>query len=273
MWGISSKAKAYQRRQQRRKALCVQAGLEWPLRLVFVTGAGISAASGIPTFRGPNGLWTQAELQRFSHSSILKTDLADFLAFHSARRQHILASEPTLAHRLIAALQAKAQVSVITQNIDDLHERGGSHQVLHMHGELFKARCMASGRVMDWRTDLSPESQCNCCKPSSVMRPHIVWFGEMPLGMEHIYDALEKAELFVSIGTSGNVYPAAGFVAEARRHGAVTLELNLEPSAQQGLFAAGSYGLATKIVPDWVDLMLQSDDWLHDLGGLVSGDY
>lgn len=240
---------------------------------VILTGAGISSESGIATFRSTDGLWEKHSLEDVATPEGFMRDPALVHQFYNQRRAQLRTVEPNVAHQAIARLQKKMgeKVFLITQNIDDLHERGGSHQVLHMHGELFKARCMASGRVMDWRTDLSPESQCNCCKPSSVMRPHIVWFGEMPLGMEHIYDALEKAELFVSIGTSGNVYPAAGFVAEARRHGAVTLELNLEPSAQQGLFTAGSYGLATKIVPDWVDLMLQSDDWLHDLGGLVSG--
>ena len=240
---------------------------------VILTGAGISSESGIATFRSTDGLWEKHSLEDVATPEGFMRDPALVHQFYNQRRAQLRTVEPNAAHQAIARLQKKMgeKVFLITQNIDDLHERGGSHQVLHMHGELFKARCMASGRVMDWRTDLSPESQCNCCKPSSVMRPHIVWFGEMPLGMEHIYDALEKAELFVSIGTSGNVYPAAGFVAEARRRGAVTLELNFEPSAQQGLFTAGSYGLATKIVPDWVDLMLQSDDWLHDLGGLVSG--
>ena len=240
---------------------------------VILTGAGISSESGIATFRSTDGLWEKHSLEDVATPEGFMRDPALVHQFYNQRRAQLRTVEPNVAHQAIARLQKKMgeKVFLITQNIDDLHERGGSHQVLHMHGELFKARCMASGRVMDWRTDLSPESQCNCCKPSSVMRPHIVWFGEMPLGMEHIYDALEKAELFVSIGTSGNVYPAAGFVAEARRHGAVTLELNLEPSAQQGLFAAGRCGLATKIVPDWVGLMLQSDNWIDDLGGLVSG--
>lgn len=213
MQGISSKAKAYQRRQQRRKALCVQAGLDWPLRLVFVTGAGISAASGIPTFRGPNGLWTHAELQRFSHSSILKTDLAGFLAFHNARRQQILASEPTQAHRLIAALQAKAQVSVITQNIDDLHERAGSQDVWHLHGSI--KYTVPIGFRGDkyrkaWQGDIQPGDRCPIT--GSQLRPDIVLFGERLYDYYPTRKWLCEADVVVVIGTSLQAEPAASLL-------------------------------------------------------------
>ena len=213
MRGISSKAKAYQRRQQRRKALCVQAGLEWPLRLVFVTGAGISAASGIPTFRGPNGLWKQAELQRFSHSSILKTDLAGFLEFQNARRQQILASEPTLAHRLIASLQDRAQVSVITQNIDDLHERAGSQDVWHLHGSI--QHTVPIGFRGDkyrkaWQGDIQLGDRCPITR--SQLRPDIVLFGERLYDYYPPRKWLCEADMVVVIGTSLQVEPAASLL-------------------------------------------------------------
>jgi|GEM_PF-3584521 len=213
MRGISSKAKAYQRRQQRRKALCVQAGLVWPLRLVFVTGAGISAASGIPTFRGPDGLWTHAELQRFSYSSILKTDLAGFLAFHNARRQHILAAEPSLAHRLIAALQDRAQVNVITQNIDDLHERAGSQDVWHLHGSI--QHTVPIGFRGDkyrqpWQSDIRPGDRCPIT--GSQLRPDIVLFGERLYDYFPTRKWLCEADMVVVIGTSLQVEPAASLL-------------------------------------------------------------
>ena len=213
MRGISSKAKAYQRRQQRRKALCVQAGFEWPLRLVFVTGAGISAASGIPTFRGPNGLWKQAELQRFSHSSILKTDLAGFLEFQNARRQQILASEPTLAHRLIASLQDRAQVSVITQNIDDLHERAGSQDVWHLHGSI--QHTVPIGFRGDkyrkaWQGDIQLGDRCPITR--SQLRPDIVLFGERLYDYYPPRKWLCEADMVVVIGTSLQVEPAASLL-------------------------------------------------------------
>jgi NAD-dependent protein deacetylases, SIR2 family len=238
---------------------------------VILTGAGISSESGIATFRSTDGLWEQHRIEDVATPEGFMKNPALVQQFYNQRRAQLMTVTPNAAHQAIARLQRLMgeKVFLVTQNIDDLHERGGSYQVAHMHGELLKARCVRSGRVTDCLTDLLPEPACDCCKPSSMMRPHIVWFGEMPLGMECIYDALAKTELFVSIGTSGNVYPAAGFVAEARRQGAFTLELNLEPSVHNGSFSAGSYGIATKVVPHWVDLMLKSDDWEHDLRRLL----
>lgn len=213
MCGISSKAKAYQRRQQRRKALCVQAGLAWPLRLVFVTGAGISAASGIPTFRGPDGLWTHAELQRFSYSSILKTDLAGFLAFHNARRRYIVAAEPSLAHRLIAALQAKAQVRVITQNIDDLHERAGSQEVWHLHGSVqytVPIGFRGDKYRQPWQGDIQLGDRCPIT--GSQLRPDIVLFGERLYDYFPTRKWLCEADMVMVIGTSLQVEPAASLL-------------------------------------------------------------
>ena len=258
MRGISSKAKAYQRRQQRRKALCVQAELEWPLRLVFVTGAGISAASGIPTFRGPNGLWTQAELQRFSHSSILKTDLAGFLAFHSARRQHILASEPTLAHRLIAALQDKAQVSVITQNIDDLHERAGSQDVWHLHGSI--QHTVPIGFRGDkyrrpWLRDIQLGERCPITR--SQLRPDIVLFGERLYDYYPTRKWLCEADMVVVIGTSLQVEPAA------------SLLQNINPAARVFYINPDSNALSSLPFPG-NPMCLCADDGMMEINEIIN---
>jgi NAD-dependent deacetylase len=145
---------------------------------------------------------------------------------------------------------------LITQNIDSLHERAGSRQVLHMHGELLKMRCIATGEVYEWHGDCSTESVCDCCGRAGRLRPHIVWFGEMPFELERIERALSACDLFVSIGTSGNVYPAAGFFQIARSSGARTVELNLEPSQNAEWFDEGRYGPGTEIVPRFFEALL-----------------
>ena len=176
--------------------------------------------------------------------------------------------QPNPAHHAIARLQREwpASVTLITQNIDDLHERALSPAVIHMHGELLKARCVHSGRVYPWPGAIRPESRCACCQPPQSLRPHIVWFGEMPLKMDAIDQALQAVDLFVAVGTSGAVYPAAGFVAEAKRIGARTLEFNLQPSLQRGYFDDGGYGPAGELLPRWVDMLLHSPlTWAQQL--------
>jgi NAD-dependent deacetylase len=147
-------------------------------------------------------------------------------------------------------------VLLVTQNIDDLHERAGSRNLIHMHGEILKARCTACGSVRPWRDDLSTDLPCPACASAGGMRPDVVWFGEMPLEMDRIYAALADVALFISIGTSGAVYPAAGFVAEARAVGAHTVELNLEPSEGAQHFAEARHGPASEIVPAYVQELL-----------------
>ena len=149
----------------------------------------------------------------------------------------------------------------MTQNIDDLHERAGSQNLLHMHGELMKIRCQTCGGIAGWTEDLSVEETCTPCGAQGGLRPHVVWFGEMPFEMERIYEALARCALFLSVGTSGSVYPAAGFVQEVRANDvAHTVELNLEPSEGSSLFEERIYGPATEVVPAYVEKVL-SQGW------------
>jgi NAD-dependent deacetylase len=229
--------------------------------IVILTGAGISAESGLGTFRDKDGLWTRYDLnevatpQGFSRNPVLVHD------FYNARRRNLIEAAPNAAHAALAELdrQWPGELLLVTQNVDDLHERAGSTRVLHMHGELRKARCGMCGHVAAWDGDLGLETRCPACGVAQGMRPHVVWFGEMPLYMDEIYAALERCDLFISIGTSGQVYPAAGFVAELRRTGrAHTVELNLDPSDGHSLFAEAIYGPATEVVPAYVQTLLRN---------------
>jgi len=170
------------------------------------------------------------------------------------------AAEVNAAHVALARLAASCDVTLITQNIDDLHERGGSADVIHMHGSLIESLCNSCAAVREWREDMTLDSLCPDCKSVGSIRPNVVWFGEMPYHMERIEEAIPKATLFVSIGTSGAVYPAAGYVAACKQFGIPTLELNLEPSDNARLFDDGRYGPATEVVVDWVDEMIGSTE-------------
>lgn len=231
--------------------------------IVILTGAGISAESGLGTFRDKDGLWTKYDLndvatpEGFARNPELVHD------FYNARRRNLVEAEPNAAHAALARLECEfdGDVLLVTQNVDDLHERAGSKKLMHMHGELLKIRCEACGNVMGWREDLDLSTTCPACATTGELRPHVVWFGEMPLHMEEIYSALEACDLFVSIGTSGQVYPAAGFVAEVRRkRRAHTVELNLDPSDGASLFAEKIFGPATEVVPDYVARLLTGND-------------
>ncbi len=229
--------------------------------IVVLTGAGISKESGLDTFRDADGIWSKVRLEDVATPEAFARDPAKVHAFYNARRQGLLsdAVAPNAAHEALARLEAEwpGDVLLITQNIDDLHERAGSENLLHMHGELLKARCRACGRVSPWREDMTLESVCSPCAVPGGLRVHVVWFGELPFEMERIYDALTSCDLFVSIGTSGSVYPASGFVQEVRMTGrAHSVELNLEPSEGHSLFEERIYGPATRIVPDFVDRVL-----------------
>lgn len=228
--------------------------------IVVLTGAGISAESGLGTFRDTDGLWTKYDLNEVATPEGFARNPDFCHEFYNARRRNVIEAEPNAAHHALARLEAAwpGEVLVVTQNVDDLHERGGSRRLIHMHGEMLKARCGGCGNVVAWREDLTTRSVCLACAAPGLMRPHVVWFGEMPFEMERIFLALAAADLFVSIGTSGNVYPAAGFVAEARAYGAHTVELNLEPSEGSDLFAERLHGPASEIVPAYVERLLAS---------------
>ncbi|WP_315710438.1 Sir2 family NAD+-dependent deacetylase [Brenneria uluponensis] len=229
-------------------------------RVVVLTGAGISAESGIRTFRAVDGLWENHRVEDVATPEGFQRDPQQVQNFYNERRRQLQQPEvmPNAAHLALANLEAMLgdNFLLVTQNIDNLHERAGSKRVIHMHGELLKVRCSQSGQVFDWTGDLSVEERCHCCQFPAPLRPHVVWFGEMPLEMDHIYHALAKADYFVAIGTSGHVYPAAGFVHEAHSHGAYTIEMNLEPSQVESQFDEKIYGPASQIVPEFVGAWL-----------------
>ena len=224
-------------------------------RIVILTGAGISAESGLGTFRDAGGLWTQYDLEDVATPQGFARDPVLVHEFYNARRANCLEASPNAAHVALARLTAAwpDHVTLVTQNIDDLHERAGARDVIHMHGELLRARCAACGHVWDAPKVMAADDPCPACAAPAT-RPDVVWFGEFPYHMERIGAALARADLFVAIGTSGQVYPAAGFVEEAASSGAQTLELNLEPTAAR--FDAQRTGPASTIVPDWVSELL-----------------
>lgn len=229
---------------------------------VFVlTGAGISAESGLGTFRDKGGLWSRFDPMKLATPEAFAAAPDDVQAFYNARRRNLLEAEPNPAHAAIARLDAGLtargdHLLLCTQNIDDLHERAGARLVHHMHGELLKARCTVCEAVSAWREDLGGADRCPACAVAGGLRPHVVWFGEMPIGLDALYEGLLAADLFVAIGTSGSVYPAAGFVAEARAAGIRTCEINLEPSDTASLFDEARYGPASEAVPAWVEALL-----------------
>ncbi len=232
--------------------------------IVVLTGAGISAESGVPTFRASDGLWCGHRVEEVATPEGFRANPALVQDFYNQRRRHLRAVAPNAAHRALAKLGVEwpGDVLVVTQNVDDLHDRAHAEvpqaegfELIHMHGELLKARCTGTGKVCDWRDDILPDTT-SPFSDVATLRPHIVWFGEMPFDMDRIERALARCSLFVSIGTSGNVYPAAGFISAARRAGAHTVELNLEPSLGQSLFEERHYGPATEIVPAFVERVL-----------------
>jgi NAD-dependent deacetylase len=227
--------------------------------IVILTGAGISAESGLATFRGPDGLWEGHRVEDATPEAFAR-DPALVQAFYDARRARLKSVEPNAAHRALARLDAEwpGELLIVTQNVDDLHERAGAGRVLHMHGELKSAWCLGCDARMRWEGDLGDHPACPECGAAGRLRPDIVWFGEMPYEMEQIDRALMRADLFVSIGTSGAVYPAAGFVQTARHCGARTLEMNLDPSLASYHFHESRIGKAGELVPQWVEQVLAS---------------
>ena len=229
--------------------------------IVILTGAGISAESGIDTFRagsdGEPSLWEQHRVEDVATPEAFVRDPALVQSFYDMRRASIQEKQPNPAHFALARLDAQWQggLLIVTQNVDDLHERAGARRLLHMHGEHLKAWCTSCDVRVPWRDQLSSRPPCPICG-AHALRPDVVWFGEMPYRMGDIYAALRETDLFVSIGTSGAVYPAAGFVQNAVELGAQTLELNLEESQGSRMFHESRLGPAGELVPEWVDEML-----------------
>jgi NAD-dependent deacetylase len=225
--------------------------------IVVLTGAGLSAESGLGTFRGQGGLWDNYRIEDVATPEGFARDPIKVHGFYNLRRSWHKQAKPNAAHLALARLEAEhGSVLTVTQNIDALHEAAGTKNLIHMHGELERALCSACGTSLPWFDDLGIDTVCRSCGASGAMRPDVVWFGEMPREMEGIYEALSRCDLFISIGTSGTVYPAAGFVLEARTAGAHTVELNLEPSDGADLFLERIEGPATEIVPAYVDRLL-----------------
>ena len=230
--------------------------------IVILTGAGISQESGLSTFRDAGGLWDKMRIEDVATPGAFRRNPDLVYEFYNTRRRQLRDVQPNAAHTALAELERKSAepVLVVTQNVDDLHERAGTRNLLHMHGELLRARCVSCHTVVPWAEDLSVFDACPNCGPipgaaegkTGRMRPHIVWFEEMPLYMEEIEQALAECTTFVSVGTSGNVYPAAGFAAQARAAGAKVVEINMEPSLGAHYFHVGHYGPATQMVPAWV---------------------
>ncbi len=226
-------------------------------KIVILTGAGISAESGLGTFRDEGGLWTQYDLAEVATPEGFARNPALVHEFYNARRANCLSAAPNAAHAALAQLQTgfPGEVVIVTQNVDDLHERGGAGHVIHMHGELCRALCAACGHRWDAPPEMRPSDPCPACGAART-RPDIVWFGEIPYHMNRIMAHLSTCTLFAAIGTSGEVYPAAGFVEIAGGAGAHTVELNLEPSSTTSAFTETRHGPATEIVPAWVAELL-----------------
>lgn len=228
--------------------------------IVVLTGAGISKESGLDTFRDPDGIWSRVSIEEVATPEAFERDPERVQAFYNDRRRQLVTQDvdPNSAHAALARLEQAwpGDVLVVTQNIDDLHERAGQKDLVHMHGELLKVRCNGCEAVHSWSDDVASQSSCPACAARGRLRPHVVWFGEMPFEMERIFTALSACDLFIAVGTSGAVYPAAGFVQEAGLNGARTVELNLEPSEGSMLFDEHHRGPASEIVPAYVDRLL-----------------
>ena len=227
-------------------------------RIVILTGAGLSAESGLSTFRDKGGIWARHRIEDVATPEAFARNAEAVLEFYNTRRKGAAGVKPNAAHEALARLEKEhgGEVLTVTQNIDPLHEWAGTRNLIHMHGEILKALCSHCGAKEPWEKDITVKMPCPACGKTGGMRPDVVWFGEMPYRMEEIYQALGTCNLFISIGTSGAVYPAAGFVMEARQAGAYTVELNLEPSEGVSLFDEAIHGPATEVVPAYVENLL-----------------
>lgn len=231
------------------------------MNLFVLTGAGVSAESGLGTFRDRDGLWSRLDPARLATPEAFAREPEAVQAFYNLRRRGVLAAEPNPAHRALARLGRElrtrgGRLFLCTQNVDDLHERAGSRPVVHLHGEILRARCLACGTGSERRGDILAEDSCPDCGIAGRLRPDVVWFGEVPKHLDAVESALRGADLFVAIGTSGSVYPAAGLAARARALGIRTCECNLEPSDNAETFDERLYGPASRAVPALVEALL-----------------
>ncbi|MDX2257739.1 MAG: NAD-dependent deacylase [Hyphomicrobiaceae bacterium] len=226
--------------------------------IVVLTGAGLSAESGLATFRDQGGIWAKYDYREVATPEGFRQNPALVREFYNLRRNGALAARPNAAHFALARLEAEhpGDVLIITQNVDTLHEAAGSTRLIHMHGSFAQQLCVRCGERSPWTTDLTAELACPGCGKRNGLRPDVVWFGEMPYALEAIAEAIAASDLFVAIGTSGQVYPAAGFVALASQAGAHTVELNLEASDVSGAFAEHIHGPATAVVPAYVERLI-----------------
>ena len=231
-----------------------------PRSIVVLTGAGISAESGIETFRAAEGLWANHRVDDVATPEGFARNPQLLYEFYNQRRRQLLTPEisPNAAHSALAKFEHEfdGEFLLVTQNVDNLHERAGSQNLIHMHGELLKMRCLNSKLVFDVSEDFDYDTHCRCCRSAGNLRPHVVWFGEMPLQMNRINSALENCDMFVAIGTSGNVYPASGFYQTAKIRKASTVELNLERTGSS--FDRHVRGPATECVPQFFESLLRS---------------
>ena len=233
--------------------------LSRPRSIVVLTGAGISAESGIETFRAAEGLWANHSVDDVATPEGFARNPQLVYEFYNQRRRQLLTPEisPNAAHSALAKFEHEfdGEFLLVTQNVDNLHERAGSQNLIHMHGELFKMRCLNSKLIFDVSEDFDYDTHCRCCRAIGNLRPHVVWFGEMPLQMNRINKALENCDMFVAIGTSGNVYPASGFYQTAKIRKASTVELNLERTGSS--FDQHVSGPATECVPQFFESLLR----------------
>ena len=224
--------------------------------IFILTGAGISKESGVNTFRDEGGLWENHKINEVASPEGFRRNPSLVYDFYNKRRKELNSGIiPNKAHDDLYKLEKTININIITQNIDNLHEKSGSSSIIHMHGELNKARCLKNGHIHTWTENLDEKHKCSICE--SQLRPHIVWFGEMPLQMDEIHKIAEESTLFVSIGTSGEVYPAAGFVSMFREMKKPTVELNLEPSNNKDLFDFAIYKPATVAVEEFKDKLIK----------------
>lgn len=235
--------------------------------ITILTGAGISAESGLSTFRDEDGLWCKHRIEDVATPEGFERDPDLVYDFYNARRAQLKDVQPNPAHHALATLAAQhtGNLLLVTQNVDDLHQRALSQitprdscELIAMHGELYKARCLQTGAIHTHKAAITSDTPCPCCKIEGNLRPHIVWFGEMPLAMDRIYAHLQQCDLFIAIGTSGNVYPAAGFAQEARQHGAHTVEMNVAATKGHSQFDETIYGPASQTVPAFIDRLLNT---------------
>ncbi|MDR2386488.1 MAG: NAD-dependent deacylase [Deltaproteobacteria bacterium] len=248
--------------------------------MIFVlTGAGISRESGLDTFRDKDGLWSKVNIEDVATPRAFKKDPVRVLEFYDFRRKELLSGDikPNPAHQALARLESqisnyraekglkKPGLFLVTQNVDDLHERGGSKQVCHTHGSLLWAKCQACDHKFKWLKNLSLEEVCPKCQAQGQLRPDVVWFEEMPYHLEEIETNLKNCHLFVSIGTSGLVYPAASYLRVAKKLKVPTLEINIAPTGSANLYDRGFYGPASEAVPQWVDEVIsQLNLWVFN---------